>query len=122
MPEKAWVLILFGIIYLIAGLSAGFRLDEQVGYPFEGRHIVKLSKRAKNFFVFQNKRGRRYFFRAAVIQQLFGYFQLLLFIGVSFTPNIEAGLILFMVIGCLETTYVLGVVLYYKILKKIKQR
>lgn len=113
--------IYFGIATFIANMSGGYRLDEQVKYPFEKSHIIKLSNGVKKFFIFKNK-NRIHFFRAAVIQQIFGYFQLIFCVILGFIPNHNISLILLGSVFGLEVIYTLFVVIYYKVKYKNKKR
>jgi hypothetical protein len=106
----------------IGNLSAGYRLDEQVSYPSDGKHTIKISRQFKRFFVFQRKKNRHLFFKAAVIQQIIGYGQLLfwwliamLIFITGYRPDKEVMLILAGIICCPQIIYTLIVLLFYKI-------
>lgn len=127
--ENDCFFLFIGVFFFIADFSGGYRLDEQVSYPSDGKHSVKLLRHVKKMFVFKRKRNRHLFFKAAVIQQIIGYVQLLFWWGMALLffisghqPNTETVIILAVAICSLQILYTLIVILYYRILKILNEK
>ena len=107
-------MLIIGAVFLICDFSGGYRLDEQVNYPSNGKHSIKISNNFKKIFIFQRKKNRQLFFKAAVIQQIIGYIQFLfwwlLAVLIFFTeyhPNKNLILILAGAICIIQSIYTL---------------
>ena len=120
--NKAICFILSGILPFIVNLFGGFHLDEQVNYPNDNKHLIKISKENKKYFYFENKKTRQYFFRWSVIMEKAGYVESLISVittVVSLIINNEPALIvsftvIFTFLG-VDLLYAMVVYAYYKI-------
>ena len=130
MDEKSKLFLyalLFTAILLLGNLSGGYRLDEQLNYPQDNKHSIRLTRKTRKYLFIKNKKTKYSCLRAAYRQEIAGYFQALFF---SFSAAILAiincwlnGLssiwkayfwILFICLG-IDIVYIIIVSAYYKI-------
>lgn len=112
------ILVLFGVIMLIGNLCGGYRLDEQLFYPHDNKHSMRVPKKFRRF-IFLNKIEC---LRAAFIIEIIGYFEffaMLIFAVVcailNYTPPGNTLSLIFVILLWFDTLNILLVSFYYKI-------
>lgn len=112
------IIISFSCGLLIENLCGGYRMDEQISYPHDGKHSMIVPKKLKKF-VFLN---RTECLRTAFIIEIVGYIEFLIsiiFLAIclilNYYPEKELIRMTFGIIMMINGLYVISISIYYRI-------
>lgn len=122
MLEKDFIFVFYGILLLVCNISGGYRLDEQLNYPHDDKHSIKLSKGMRKYIFLIDKNHKHECLRAAYIQEIVGYIEFLISIVVTvvlliigYVPVWTVTItVIFTVLG-IDVLYTMVVYFYYKV-------